>query len=894
MDLTQSKLSRAEWNSIEISVQDDELFILKMINEGSGNVNIRLNRHLSIIQFMKLEKTASNETCLYEKYFQPTIADIVGKYSARSGITPFTVPATSAKDSKALKRGDSIRIENMDISSSRVKIFEYTLLDFCERVTEKLVLLEPTYTVPKKEKSAKKSNELATASGATINQVVGDKPFVYYLYSLIQLQTNSIEHINPFVAQFVEAVITYTRAKTTISDVVHSAYQIIEQNPYLLKYEDLCLYSHQKELFSIFNRNKRSKLVLYMAPTGTGKTMSPIGLANSHKVIFVCVARHVGLALAKSAISVEKKIAFAFGCETASDIRLHYFAATDYTINRRSGGIGKVDNSVGDKVEIMICDVKSYLIAMQYMLAFNPESRIVTYWDEPTITMDYETHELHEQIHRNWAENRISKMVLSCATLPKEHEMASTIMDFRSRFDDAEVFTIQSYDCKKSISLMGKDGRRALPHLLFSQYDKLQECAAHCCENKSLLRYFDLKEIIRFIEYANCTEGVIEEIYKMEYYFDDDIQKVTMNGLKVYYLELLSKIDPDHWSAMYVYLSQPQQSTITKTHSSTDGKTLARNFQAEKLRNIQSEEIVRPAGQPIFRQSSVSAAPGAVAHVAAPGASAQAGILLTTADAHTLTDGPTIYLAEDIQKVGAFLIHQTKIPERVFTVMLEKIERNNHFQKKLDAMEKLLEDKLGKDAEKTKKMERENFSSEVKSLKKDVDQLRGQIQVVSMDKVYLPNTPQHQQLWLPSGAEPVKNAFIPDIEEETVKEIMMLDVDTNKKLLLILGIGTFDASNPPPYMEVMKRLAINQKLFIIIASSDYIYGTNYQFCHGFIGRDLQNMTQQKIIQAIGRIGRNKIQQDYTVRFRDDDILASIFLPALQNREAEIMAQLFSS
>uniref|UniRef100_A0A6C0JWW1 Helicase/UvrB N-terminal domain-containing protein n=1 Tax=viral metagenome TaxID=1070528 RepID=A0A6C0JWW1_9ZZZZ len=871
MDLTQSKLSRSEWNSIEICVPEDELFILKMINEGSINVNIKSNRHLSIIQFMKLEKTASNETCIYEKYFQKIIEGMVGKYITQTSITPFTVPITSTKDSKALKRGDSIRIENMDITTSRVKIFEYTLLDFCERLLEKLVLLEPTYKIPKKEKSQKKSSEPGGV-GTTSNEIVGDKPFVYYLYSLIQFQTISIEHISPFVVQFVKSVVDYAKTKTTISDMVHNAYQIIEQNPYLLKYEDLSLYSHQKELFSIFNRNKNPKLVLYMAPTGTGKTMSPIGISNSHRIIFVCVARHVGLALAKSAISVEKKIAFAFGCETASDIRLHYFAATDYTINKRSGGIGKVDNSIGDKVEIMICDVKSYLVAMQYMLAFNNESNIITYWDEPTITMDYETHELHEQIHKNWAENKISKLVLSCATLPKEHEMTSTIMDFRSKFEDADIFTIQSYDCKKSVSLLGKDGKPALPHLLFSQYDKLQECARHCSENKSLLRYFDLKEIIRFIEYANQNEGVIEGVYKMEYYFDDDIRKVSMNGLKVYYLDLLSKIYPGAWPAMYECLTKSEP---TKSNSTS-------------LRSIRSEESVRPIGQTIFRQSSLNASP--VPKVSA----AQAGILLTTTDAHTLTDGPTIYLAEDIQKVGAFLIHQTKIPDRIFTTMLEKIERNNQYQKKLDVMEKLLEDKLGKDMDKTKKMERENFSSEVKTLKKEVEQLRNQIQVVSMEKAYLPNTQQHQHLWLPNGMEPVKNAFIPDIEEQTVKEIMMLDVDTNKKLLLILGIGTFDVSNPPQYMEVMKRLAMNQKLFIIIASSDYIYGTNYQFCHGFIGRDLQNMTQQKIIQAMGRIGRNKIQQDYTVRFRDDDIMASIFLPPSQNREAEIMCQLFSS
>jgi hypothetical protein len=123
---------------------------------------------------------------------------------------------------------------------------------------------------------------------------------------------------------------------------------------------------------------------------------------------------------------------------------------------------------------------------------------------------------------------------------------------------------------------------------------------------------------------------------------------------------------------------------------------------------------------------------------------------------------------------------------------------------------------------------------------------------------------------------------------------MMLDVDTNKKLLLILGIGMFDSTVETQYKEIMKNLAMEQKLFIIIASSDYIYGTNYQFCHGFVGKDLQNMTQQKIIQALGRIGRNKIQQDYTVRFRDDVVMSSIFLPSLKNCEAEIMSQLFSS
>jgi hypothetical protein len=146
-----------------------------------------------------------------------------------------------------------------------------------------------------------------------------------------------------------------------------------------------------------------------MAPTGTGKTMTPIALSEQKKIIFVCAARHVGLALARAAISMKKKIAFAFGCGSASDVRLHYFAAKVYSINKRTGGIGKVDNSVGDNVQIMICDIKSYLPAMYYMLAHFKAQDIILYWDEPTITMDYDKHDFHSTIRKNLKDIKVIK-----------------------------------------------------------------------------------------------------------------------------------------------------------------------------------------------------------------------------------------------------------------------------------------------------------------------------------------------------------------------------------------------------------------------------------------------------------------------------------------------------
>ena len=81
---------------------------------------------------------------------------------------------------------------------------------------------------------------------------------------------------------------------------------------------------------------------------------------------------------------------------------------------------------------------------------------------------------------------------------------------------------------------------------------------------------------------------------------------------------------------------------------------------------------------------------------------------------------------------------------------------------------------------------------------------------------------------------------------------------------------------------------------MIIASSDYIYGTNYQFCHELIGKDLTNMSQQKTIQALGRVGRNNIQQEYTARFREDAIIMNLFKQQEHNIEADTMCQLLKT
>jgi hypothetical protein len=144
-------------------------------------------------------------------------------------------------------------------------------------------------------------------------------------------------------------------------------------------------------------------------------------------------------------------------------------------------------------------------------------------------------------------------------------------------------------------------------------------------------------------------------------------------------------------------------------------------------------------------------------------------------------------------------------------------------------------------------------------------------------------------------SENKKPQFTCDISEYMVEQIMLVDdVSDMWKLLLLMGIGVFAIHKSDRYTEIMKTLAQEQKLFVIIASTDYIYGTNYQFCHGYISKDLDDMSQEKCIQAMGRVGRNKLQQDYTIRFRDNDLILKLFKKEENKPEVQNMNVLFTS
>ena len=850
--LNQVKLTRSEWDSIEIPVPSSEKEILKMIHQGYNNINLIVNNNLNMIQYTKLSPSSEIHSYLFQKYFKPIIYDSFEKVKKNDPLLESF--SDDDKTLKKMKSADLIRIQNVDksISVNIKDIYEYDVMDLCRIIFKKMY---------------KKQS------------------YLLELYTLIQWEKAKIEHSNPQVLKLMSIVINYGVNNSSIESVVQESFHLIEKNAKLYKYDNLYLHSHQKELFSLCKTTKNPKLILYTAPTGTGKTLSPIGLCNGYKIIFVCVARHVGLALAKSAISIEKKVAFAFGCETVSDIRLHYFAAVDYEVNRKSGGIWRVDNSNGSMVEIMICDVHSYLHAMNYMCAFNEASNIITYWDEPTMTLDYETHELHAKIKDIWNNNRIPNIVLSCATLPKEEELMYCLQDFRTHFENAEINTITSYDCKKSIPILNSKGFSFVPHLYCNTITQLHEYASFCKGNKTLLRYFDLEEIISFILFIHNHCNGLDNHLHMDAYFES-VKEVNMNNLKLYYLNILESIDEMQWkyAKYHLLLNQKKKYHI----NGQNGNPLERTQSVQHTANDRDNQtIVRNQSDTTINETPTSQMEAALE-----------GVFLTTKDAYTLTDGPTIYLADNIMNLAKFYVKQSKIPDMLLQQLLHRIQRNDDLFKSIQTMEQELElkirvkDNVKTDDQKEKKpiQEKEGLEENTQVLKDNIQNLRSQLFHITLHPAYIPNKNTHQEKWTPDK-KLHPNAFTSDLGENHVKQIMKMDISTSYKVLILMGIGVLIKQEIKEYEEMVKTLAEEQKLFLILTSSDYIYGTNYQFCHGFIGKDLQYMTPQKTLQAMGRIGRNKHQQDYSVRFRDDNMIHNLFRTQ-DNLEAVNMNQLF--
>ena len=205
---------------------------------------------------------------------------------------------------------------------------------------------------------------------------------------------------------------------------------------------------------------------------------------------------------------------------------------------------------------------------------------------------------------------------------------------------------------------------------------------------------------------------------------------------------------------------------------------------------------------------------------------------------------------------------KSSINETILEQLRKDIDYNYELSQKVDKLQKEYEDKIAKDENNENKMKQLRFDPATKQLLNKIETLKKYYKNIQLDPLFLPNSLVHYEHWTHKKNYNDSNVFKGDVNEDYIKIIMELNVSFHYKILLLLGIGILHQNNIE-YNNIMKELADSKKLMLIIASSDYIYGTNYQFAHAYLSEDLKHITQEKLIQAIGRVGRKEQNKTFT-------------------------------
>ena len=100
----------------------------------------------------------------------------------------------------------------------------------------------------------------------------------------------------------------------------------------------------------------------------------------------------------------------------------------------------KIDNLDGSKVQVMISDLNSGVSCDAIHEIFSQENNLILFWDEPTITADFEDHPFHKKINEFWKSCKIKNIILSSATLPSINSLDNMVSSFKEKHNDIKYY----------------------------------------------------------------------------------------------------------------------------------------------------------------------------------------------------------------------------------------------------------------------------------------------------------------------------------------------------------------------------------------------------------------------------------------------------------------------
>ena len=227
MDFKQDKLTKSEWESIEIPVLNSEKQIIKMIIDGFENVNISFNNNVSLLGFMKIIVNDDNDLIkmynyTYNTYFKKEIETQLKKHFKEN---KYKHPK---EEKAAIRKIDKMRMEKTTLSSlndtQKEGIFEFMILGLSSKMLKYI------------------SSD--------------NKRYMLLYYSLSHIINYEILNVNIHIINYINYLLEHFKNKVNKLKLVSSSANYIEKNNLLLQYDSTKLYEHQKKLFTIFKKNK--------------------------------------------------------------------------------------------------------------------------------------------------------------------------------------------------------------------------------------------------------------------------------------------------------------------------------------------------------------------------------------------------------------------------------------------------------------------------------------------------------------------------------------------------------------------------------------------------------------------------------------------------------------
>ena len=151
--IVQGRLTKSEWNNMEIPVSSDELTVIKLIRNSYHNVQLKMNHNSSMIGILKTSSSPEMHAHLYQKHFENIVSECVKTYK----LPEFSFDAGNGHNSNGhnsnghnsngnknsknkiteIKKIDAIRIKNNESAINPKNIFEYTILKICKLLLSK-------------------------------------------------------------------------------------------------------------------------------------------------------------------------------------------------------------------------------------------------------------------------------------------------------------------------------------------------------------------------------------------------------------------------------------------------------------------------------------------------------------------------------------------------------------------------------------------------------------------------------------------------------------------------------------------------------------------------------------------------------------------------------------